>query len=139
MDSLHFFTDLPIYNTYTKVPWPSSQCHGMGLIRVFLPCPKSASDSYIPIPWNSPILPHKILTEFLFLIGTKYLTWGEIMAQFFCPSRFRKYVHFLGKTSWHDRWDYYITGICSEYAPKPPQPLAKIWKIAKIDMEAKNL
>ena len=61
------------------------------------------------------------------------------MAQFFCPSRFRKYVHFLGKTSWHDRWDYYITGICSEYAPKPPQSLAKILKIAKIDMEAKNL
>ena len=31
-----------------------------------------------------------------------HLTWGKIMAQFSCPSRFRKYSHFFGEICWHD-------------------------------------
>ena len=75
---LHAWTVYTFLLTYLFII-PIPRCHdhlasAMALIRVFLPCPKSASDSYIPIPWNSPILPHKILTEFLVLIGTKYLS-----------------------------------------------------------------
>ena len=50
----------------------------------------------------------------------KYLTWGEIMTQFSRSSGFQKYAHFLGKTCWHDRWDYHITSICFYNAPKGP-------------------
>ena len=31
-----------------------------------------------------------------------HLIWGKIMAQFSCPSRFRKYSHFFGEICWHD-------------------------------------
>ena len=54
-----------------------------------------------------------------------HLIWGKIMAQFSCPSRFQQYAHFLGKTCWHDRWDYYITRICSDDAPKPHSALSQ--------------
>ena len=47
-----------------------------------------------------------------------FLTWGKITTQFSHSSGFWKYAHFLGKTCWHDRWDYHITRIYFYNAPK---------------------